>query len=634
MLRRVTGLAVVLALLLAGTACAPKDDGTSTARALAEALGAHTVGSVQFDTPAADVQKRLTALFDGVDPVWPKVALGGVEKVDDTHVRATLDYTWTVPRVKTPWQYKANADLTRAGDGWTVHWSAAIVQPRLAEGERLEVRTVDGKRADILAGDGAPIVTDRPVRVVGINKQGLSDAEARASATALAAVVGVDPAAFAARVLAYGPVAFVDAVTLRQDAFDALDQEQLKSIKGFLAVPGQLPLAPTRTFASAVLGSVREATAEDIKKSKGAVTAGQTVGASGLQAAFDARLAGSPGVSILAVAAKQPADGGTPESHELFSTTPVDGTAVKTTLVPALQEAAEKALAGVKSPSAIVAVRPSTGAILAAANGPDSDGYNTAFLGRYTPGSTFKMATSLGLFRTGLTPTSTVQCDPSYVADGKKFQNATGYDPAVLGKITLTTAIAHSCNTAFVSEFGKLSQPRLADAAGALGIGMTNDLGLDAFTGALPRDDTGTAHAASMIGQGKVLVSPLAMATMMATIVKGQVVVPRLVDGHDGAAKPAAGATLTAPEAAGLRTMMRAVVTDGYLTDLLGLPGGDVIGKTGTAEYGTDNPPRTHSWVIAAQGDTAIAVFVEDGDLGAITGGPLAQAVLQAAAGG
>jgi cell division protein FtsI/penicillin-binding protein 2 len=75
---------------------------------------------------------------------------------------------------------------------------------------------------------------------------------------------------------------------------------------------------------------------------------------------------------------------------------------------------------------------------------------------------------------------------------------------------------------------------------------------------------------------------------------------------------------------------MRAAVTDGYLSNLAALPGDPVIGKTGTAEYGNKDPLQTHSWVIAAQGDLAVAVFVEDGDLGAVTGAPMVEAFLKA----
>ena len=651
MIRRATTMLLTLGLVLAGTACSPQDDGTSTADALAKALSSHSVGDVKFNVPAAEVQKELTELSKGIDPVWPTVSVSGVEIADDDTARVALDYSWAIPTLEKPWTYSTSADMTRDGRAWTIAWTPEMVEPKLAAGDRLKLTTTRGRRANILAADGEAIVKERPVKIVGINKDGLSDGEAQTGAKALAAVVNIDPGAYAAKVKAYGPVAFVDAITLRAEDFAALDTAKLDAVEGILVTSATQPLAPSRTFAQAILGSVHEATAEDIEKSDGEVVAGQVVGSGGLQASFDAQLAGDPGITISTVAASvstptesAPADStptddaGTsseaaaPPSRVLYSVDSVDGKDVKTTLLPALQSAAEDALSEVKTPSSIVVMRPSTGAIVASANGPDSASYNTAFLGQYAPGSTFKIATSLGLLRQGMSPSSTVNCTPEYIADGKKFLNAPGYAPEATGEISLTSAVAHSCNTAFVSQFEKLSQEKLADAAGALGIGMANDLGLGAFTGNVPRDSAGTEHAASMIGQGKVQVSPLAMAAMMSSVVKGAAVVPILVDGHDGGAKAAEGAALTAKESGELRTMMRAVVTDGYLDMLGGLPGPEVIGKTGTAEFGSDAPPRTHSWVIAAQGDIAVAVFVEDGDLGAVTGGPLAKTILEAAA--
>jgi len=651
MIRRACALALSFGLVLSAVvACSPpKDDGTAAATALAAALTSHTVGAVAFDKPAAEVQKELAALAKGLDPVWPKVSVGQVALGEKDTARVSLNYSWSLPKQAKPWTYATGADMKRNGTGWTITWTPAMVEPRLLPGEGLKITTTYPQRASILDSSGQAIVKERPVQTVGINKDGLDEAQAEAGAKALAAVVGIDPAAYVAKVKAYGPVAFVDAITLRDDAFAALPPGQLKAVQGFLAVPGTLPLAPTRTFAQAILGSVHQATAEDIANSKGQVVAGEIVGGSGLQASQGAQLEGTPGVTVEAVPAALPSAGATATATDgakpapaaansqaakiLFSAAPVDGKDVKTTLVQKLQTDAESALTDVKTPSSVVVIKPSTGAILAAANGPDSNGYNTAFLGQYAPGSTFKIATSLGLFREGMTPASTLSCTPEFTADGKKFLNAPGYAAEATGQVSMTVAIAHSCNTAFVSQFEKLSQAKLADAAGALGIGMTNNLGLDAFTGSVPRDSTGTEHAASMIGQGKVLVSPLDLATMMATVVKGSVVVPVLIQGHDGKAGQVGGPALTAKEADGLRTMMRSVVTDGYLGVLADLPGAPAIGKTGTAEFGTATPPHTHSWVIAAQGDVAVAVFVEDGDLGAVTAGPIARQLLQAAAG-
>jgi cell division protein FtsI/penicillin-binding protein 2 len=56
-----------------------------------------------------------------------------------------------------------------------------------------------------------------------------------------------------------------------------------------------------------------------------------------------------------------------------------------------------------------------------------------------------------------------------------------------------------------------------------------------------------------------------------------------------------------------------------------------VAAKTGTAEYGTELPLRTHAWMIAAQGDLAVAVLVADGVSGSQTAGPLMERLLRGA---
>ena len=79
---------------------------------------------------------------------------------------------------------------------------------------------------------------------------------------------------------------------------------------------------------------------------------------------------------------------------------------------------------------------------------------------------------------------------------------------------------------------------------------------------------------------------------------------------------------------------MRAVVTEGTGGAVNGIPGGDVFGKTGTAEYGTEVPPRTHAWFTGYQGDVAFAVLVEDGGFGGAVAAPLAARFLTALANG
>ena len=118
-----------------------------------------------------------------------------------------------------------------------------------------------------------------------------------------------------------------------------------------------------------------------------------------------------------------------------------------------------------------MAIRPSTGAILAAANGPGNDGYNFATYGQLAPGSTFKSVSSLALLRAGLTPDTIVPCTTSIIVDGKRFENYDDYPRRRDRRIPLRTAVANSCNTAFISQAGKLGDGDLADAAASLGLG-------------------------------------------------------------------------------------------------------------------------------------------------------------------
>ena len=117
----------------------------------------------------------------------------------------------------------------------------------------------------------------------------------------------------------------------------------------------------------------------------------------------------------------------------------------------------------------------------------------------------------------------------------------------------------------------------------------------------------------------------MAMAAVAASVAAGETVIPHLIDGSQATPK---GKPLTKQEARQLRRMMRAVVTDGSGRVLGNLAGPAVLAKTGTAEYGASKPLKTHAWMIAVQGDLAVAVFVNDGKSGSGTAGPLLRTFL------
>ena len=600
-------------VLLAG--CGGPDP-QPAADAVAKALGTRDVRNVDFTGAGAkDAQTDLTAILDGMDGVTSKVTAGSVEEDGDT-ATATLTWRWDVSG-KT-WTTRSPMTLRKTGDTWRAVWDRSLVYPKLAAGQTLRATTIVPTRGDILGAGGAKLVTPRDVVRYGIDKAHVPAAVASDSARRLAALVDIDPAAYAKRVRKAGAKAFVEAITLRAGSPDQPSEAAIGAIDGVLKVRATLPLAPTRTFAAPILGTVGQPTAEMVEASKGTLSASDQVGLSGLQKRYDEQLGGTRGMQVDLVS-----DDAQVEPKELFRTEPVAGKPLTTTLDIGAQNLAERALAGTTSPSALVAIRPSTGDILAAASGPASKGYNTATFGRYAPGSTFKVVSSLALLRSGVTPTSLVDCPTTVTVDGKRFKNYDDYPSSAIGRIPFRTAIANSCNTAVIGQRDRLKADTLTDAAAALGLGVDHDLGFPAYFGSAPPAGSETEGAADMIGQGKVQASPLTMATVAASVQKGAVVVPRLLPDQEVTPADAPAKPLTSTEAGQLRGLMRAVVTDGSGALLADLPGAPVLAKTGTAEYGTQAPLRTHAWMVAVHGDLAVAVFVEDGESGSGTAGPI-----------
>jgi cell division protein FtsI/penicillin-binding protein 2 len=614
---RTAGLAVVL--LLALGACSSGED-QAAAEALAGDLATALTERELGDLPlVGGGQDDLDGILSGIDDIPATVTVDSVER-DGGTATATMVWSWATPGG--PWGYTTTAALLKAEDAWAVQWAPAVVEPSLTTGESLDATLRQPVRADILGAADAVLVTLRPVMRIGIDKTRVPAEEAPDSARALATLVGIDPDGYAETVEKAGPRAFVEAVVLREADAEAIGQAAVEAIPGAIGIADELPLAPTRDFATEILGRVGPATAQVIEESEGSVLPGEQVGLSGLQARYDDQLGGQSGIVVTAVSGEQ--------ERVLHAVDEVPGTPLRSTLDPTWQRAAEAALAGVDPASALVAIRPSTGDILAAASGDGSDGYNTATFGQYPPGSTMKVVTALALIRAGVAPEDRVPCTPTIEVDGRTFTNYSDYPARGIGEIPLRSAVAYSCNTALISQRSQLAEGDLAQAAAALGLGVDHDLGFPAYFGEVPAPGSATEEAASLIGQGRVLASPMAMAAVAASVADGRAVVPRLLpDVASPEADPAS--PLTPDEADALRDIMRAVVTEGTAGFLRDVPGPPIGAKTGTAEFGTASPPATHAWMIAAQGDLAVAVFVEEGKSGSQTAGPILEEFLRSA---
>ena len=601
----------VIALVVGGIAFwrSTADDGTDAAEQLAGTLAE---GGSDLD---AEV---LGALRDA--GATPEVSLADPGEAQDGTRTATYDWTWTLPDDAGTWEYTTTATLTKREDGWAPQLTPAALGPELEDGETLAVRAVDPELGTITDRDGTQLYGPRDVKVLGLDKSQLAADQLDSSARDLAAALGTDADRYAESVAGAGEEAFVPALTIRVSDEGEYDLARAGQVPGFHALEEQRPLAVERDYAPGVLGSLREATAEDVEKSGGEIQAGDQVATGGVLAAEQDAILGTSGLEIVATGGEQ--------ERPLHEVDPVAGTTVRTTLDDDLQRRATAAIADEESPSAVIALSASTGDVLAAALGPTGQSYPVGLVGQYAPGSTFKTVTALSLLRAGVTPDTELQCPETASVAGRSFKNADSMDPSLFGTMPLRSVIAHSCNTALLLQHETVSQAELADAATTLGIGQEAPAGLDAFMGSIDPADEGVEHAAAMMGQGRVLTSPLAMATVLASVQNGATVTPRILADSEPAA-PEVPTPLTEDEAAQMQEMLRGVVTDGSLDDFADLPGEPVIGKTGTAEYTNEEGELAlHSWVIVAQGDLVVAAFVEDGSYGSVTAGPIAREVL------
>ncbi|MBZ2198597.1 penicillin-binding transpeptidase domain-containing protein [Occultella gossypii] len=677
---RKIGIGLTLALLAGGlAACTDTDpDGgddslppqEAAALAIAQALTAGTFD----DAPLSDEDRALAvadteAVLGALAPVPRAVEVSWVSSVYDEGegraADAALGWTWDVEGTDEDWSYPVSVHLVESDDTWTATWQRDLLGADLGETGVYDLTRTQPARGEVLGSGGEVIVTNRNVFRIGIDKTFIGAEEWEPAALALAEAVGLsDPQAYADRVLGAGPRAYLEAAVVAQEDPGSIDLDAVRALPGVNMLSDERQLGPTEGFAGPILGRVGEATAEIIAESDGVIVEGDMVGRSGLQRLYDEQLRGIRGTVISIV------DG---ESvTEVYASDAVQGTALSTTLDAGLQILAESLLAPIEPASAIVAIRPSTGEILAAASGPGGDGLSTATVGQYAPGSTFKIVTLLALLRSGMGLDDTVSCTETVTVDGREFSNYPGYPAAALGDITLETAIAHSCNTALIAEYQRVGAADIASAAASLGLAATPELGFPYYLGSVPSEAAGTLHAADLIGQGQVLASPLAMATVAASVAAGARVEPYLLslpegeptdagatDGATDGATATAEATgdaddtatddstgdaddtatdatdtdvvaLTNEEAAQLRAAMRAVVSYGTASaQLTGLDGDDVGAKSGTAEFG--DADQTHAWMIAYDGDLAVAAFVEVGDYGSATSGPLIRSFLEVA---
>ena len=503
---------------------------------------------------------------------------------------------------------RSTLHLVQVQGHWLVNWSPATIAPQLKAGDQLSVQKTWPARAAILGAGGAPLTTQGQVVTIGVEGARIKDAKA-VQAALVAAGATVTEASEAIAAAKLHPTYFEPVFTVSQARYNQL-QPTIYPIPGTVFQSGSARSAITPGLAAGVVGTVGPITAQELGQLGAPYDATNVVGQTGLEQADERQLAGQPGATVTVVnnSGTRVATVATLPSHP--------GTPVTTTIDSATQHAAEAALAGEQKSAALVAVNAATGDVLAAVS-VNSGGFDQAIDGGFPPGSTFKVITSTALITHGLTPRSAASCPGTATVDGEVFHNAEGEAPVS----TLLQAFTESCNTAFIQlATGHLTAPDFPAAATMLGLDRSLHLGLVSFDGSVPQPSDEADLAATAIGQGRVLMSPLSMAMVAAAADTGTVRPPQLVLGSGGTG----GTTSTLPSdvVRDLHEMMASVVASGTAAGQ-GLPAG-TYAKTGTAQYGTTSPLKIDAWLMGFKGDVAFACLVVDSNgNGGPTCGPI-----------
>ena len=539
--------------------------------------------------------------------------------------------------------------------------------------QRRDIR-VQAPRGPILDRNGEVLVTNVPGRAVQIwssdlpKRRGVRLREIRA----LARVLDLPANQIGAAIRRHRhdpltPIRIKDSASRAQVFYL---EERAEDFRGVQIVPAYLRYYPNRELAAHVLGYVSEISKEQVAALRGqGYRGGDTIGQTGIESYYDRYLRGTAGLSQLRVDSL-----GRPISLVVPKVPAHPGNAVRLTLDVKLQKAAEEALRyGIdrarnsqcygcwfSNGGAIVALDPHDGSIRALASAPTyrpslfvgrvrqkaldvagltprtAKGANYPALDRginaaYPPGSTFKPVTAIAAMQEHiLQPFEPLACTGSYEKNGTTFKN---WDPFVNEAMTLSTALARSCDTYFYQVgyrfYGMPPDrgPRLQAWASRFGFGQKTGIDLGAErSGLLPTPDwrkktytkkTDPGHwqvdnlwkpgdsIQLAIGQKDLLVTPMQMARFYAMIANGgKLVTPHLLldveqpssNHNPGRAVPTPPAP--APEPTNVDAQALAVVRDGLFqathatlgtsASIFGSFPVSISGKTGTAEKSID----------------------------------------------
>ena len=555
---------------------------------------------------------------------------------------------------------------------WFVQIAEGAYFRELADNNRLRKLTIEAPRGLILDRYDRPLVENAPSYSVLLDRSLTGDLEA--SLEFAGDILGVEPPVLEQvlethrRTPSFQPVRIADGLSLTQLA--RFEVEHLEHPE-FEIEAEHLRLYRHAHQTAHVLGYLGEVTNADLARPGSLYRPGDLVGKKGLERLYEERLRGETGERVVVVDSRG-------QQIEEFERVPAaGGQDLRLTLDLELQQTAAELLEG--KVGAIVALDPRQGEVLAMASAPSFNPnrfarrlrhdewrdvldhphhplQNRAIQNTYPPGSVFKIVMALaGLDRGLIDPeTTTAYCRGYSMIYNNRYRcwKASGH-----GRVNLRTAIRGSCNVYFHQLGQKLGIDQIAAYSRMLGLGRKTGLDLSGEKAGLVPDSRWSLETRGApwypgetisvaTGQGPILVSPLQVAVLMATVANGGYLVrPHLVRGSRGAPPKGPRLELAEEHLSLVRDALWTVVNDlagtGTAAAIEGL---DIAGKTGTAqvvaqERRVDNEDlelvnRDHAWFASfaplEDPRLVVVVFVEHGGAGSKAAAPLARKMYEA----
>jgi hypothetical protein len=565
-----------LALLAVVSACTPRPDGPApiAERFFAALSNGDTAAAAEFSDDPSDAREALNAAWAGLQANHLDAQILGTKYTEDTGTVA-YRFTWHLPK-KRAWTYDGQLKMARDEGRWQVRWTTTGLHPRLGEHQTFALRADPPRRAAVNELGGSDVLAPGYLYHYTLDA---SRAGGNLITTARAVVDALrpfddtlnDPQRLAEQ--ASSSAKPLDLITLRTDDNNNV-APAIGNLPGVVITP-QAELLPTDDrFAPALISQVKKAVVDQLDG----------------QAGWRVVSVNQNGVDVAVL-------------HEVE---PSPAPSISISLDRAVQNAAQHAVDGQGRQAMIVAIKPSTGEILAVAQNAAADAAGPiATTGLYPPGSTFKMITAGAVLERDMANPNTLLGCPGQVDIGHRtIPNYGGFD---LGVVPMSRAFASSCNTTFAELASRMPPRGLTQAAARYGIGLDYQVdGIATVTGSVPPTVNLAERTEDGFGQGKVVASPFGMALVAATVAAGKTPVPKLIEGRPttvtGDTTPISEKMLD-----GLRPMMRLVVTNGTGKDIADC--GAVFGKTGEAEF----PGGSHSWFAGYRGDMAFAALIVGG---------------------